>query len=474
MNANDFGKAGGASEISVPIHDHDLERAVLGNLMTSFDRLVETADILDDRCFHSPSNRDIYLAIKAIYADGHIPDLMLVSNRLAHDRSPVTPLEVTEICINSSPLSDIREHAAILRDLGYRRTLRELGSRLMSQSGMRSVAVDRIRSDADNSIRSLFESGSDSMSTLKDTYRSLQEHMLILNSREENEIFGTSTGFDALDRNGGMCPGDLIVIGAETSQGKTAFATALAVSAISKGHGVAFYSMEMTDLQLSARIASMRSGIPSSRLLFEKLDMKEIYLVDHAMESIDMSKLHFDSRSTVSLESILLSIRTMVLRHGIKGAVVDYLQLINARNSASNREQATARCARELKNIAKELGIWVVLISQLSRDRQSPTPSLSRLRDSGQIEEAADMILLIYRPRDGQSYPEPYSSVNTDGTAMVTIAKGRNTGTGSFICGFKKENTLFYPLTANHVNALKINNSKPKEPEFPMYEGLGF
>lgn len=143
------------------------------------------------------------------------------------------------------------------------------------------------------------------------------------------------------------------------------------------------------------------------------------------------------------------------MKYDIKGAVVDYLQLVNTKELGMNREQATAKCARDLKNIAKELGIWIIAISQLSRNAQSPVPSMARLRDSGQIEEAADNIFLIYRPRDSKNYPEPFTDVPADGTAMVIIGKGRHVGTGQFICGFKPENTLFYPLDDNSLINIK-------------------
>ena len=271
--------------------------------------------------------------------------------------------------------------------------------------------------------------------------------MIFNHDQPDGFIYGTPTGFPELDRDGGLCGTDLIIVGAETSQGKTSFATALAMSAIEYGDGVAFYSMEMTSLQLAARIASMRSGISSKRILRQKMTEEEIFKIGKAMQGIDMDKLFFDEKSTSSLDSIVMSIRMMKSRNDIKGAVVDYMQLIQKMPGMST-EQATARCARDLKNLAKELDIWIIAISQLSRDRSNPLPSMSRLRDSGQIEEAADNIYLIYRARDNkQTYPEPFTGYPTDGTAMVIIGKGRNTGTGEFLCGFKGENTLFYPLT---------------------------
>jgi len=229
------------------------------------------------------------------------------------------------------------------------------------------------------------------------------------------------------------------------------FATALALQAIREGDGVAFYSLEMTPRQLTGRLASMISGVPASTIMFRKMEVTDGERVERAITELSSLPLFFDGRSDSSLESILTSARRMKSRHGIKGIVVDYLQLVGTGHGRDmNREQAVARVARALKDLAKELDIWVLLISQLSRDRANPRPSLSRLRDSGQIEEAADNIYLIYRPGKGMAYPEPFADVNPEGTAMVTIAKGRNSGTGEFICGFDAAACRFYPLADCH------------------------
>lgn len=137
------------------------------------------------------------------------------------------------------------------------------------------------------------------------------------------------------------------------------------------------------------------------------------------------------------------------MRRGIKGVVIDYLQLLHIKDARMSREQVVAQCARTLKNLARELDIWIILISQLSRDSHNPVPCMSRLRDSGQIEEAADMVLLIYRPAEGASFPPPFRDVPTVGRAMVIVGKGRNTGTGSFICGFRAVNTFFFPVAGD-------------------------
>ena len=140
----------------------------------------------------------------------------------------------------------------------------------------------------------------------------------------------------------------------------------------------------------------------------------------------------------------------MKLKSDIDGAVVDYLQIlnVNSKNTSFSREQAMGDAARRFKNLAKELGIWIIALSQLSRDSNNPEPNLNRLRDSGQIGEAADVVMLIYRPEYyNRSYPAPYDNREeypVEGTAMIDVAKGRNIGTFKFFLGFDKKTTNFY------------------------------
>ena len=138
------------------------------------------------------------------------------------------------------------------------------------------------------------------------------------------------------------------------------------------------------------------------------------------------------------------------MQKDIDGAVIDYLQIlnVNSRNNSYSREQAMGDAARRLKNLAKELNIWVITLSQLSRDSTCPEPNLNRLRDSGQIGEAADVVMLVYRPEYyNRSYPAPYDNKEdypTEGTAMIDVAKGRNIGTFKFFMGFNKKTTTFF------------------------------
>lgn len=456
------------------INNPELERTVVASLITSYRSIVDTSEILYDDCFFDEKMKEIYQAVKAIYNRGDAPDMILVSSELAKNGSSITAVEIADICVNSSIPLDLVQHALILRDYSFRRKLFNIGNYLISMSPDEKCSVESLQLDCRNALDGLFDFGSVDLSTLEDTYKDLINVVIENQNRREGEVYGTPTGFDEIDQAGGLCGTDLIVVGAETSQGKTSFATTLTLSAIQHGDGVAFYSMEMLPIQLTARIAAMRTGISSNKILRTKLEVEEFNKIGQCMTDLDMTKLYFDGKSNSSIDSILMSIRRMKMKKDIKGAVVDYLQLVKSTDGKLNREQAIGDIARSFKNLAKDLNIWIILISQLSRDKQNPYPTLSRLRDSGQIEEAADVIYLIYRSRDGRNYPEPFADISTNGTAMISVAKGRHIGTTQFICGFKPETTCFYPVSQQELSTFNFSDSEIKGATYSIEEEAPF
>ena len=226
---------------------------------------------------------------------------------------------------------------------------------------------------------------------------------------------------------------------------------------------VAFYSMEMKKEQIAARMVSIASGIPSNEILFSKLDSGQLQRVDKGIAKVENYPVFFDDRSTSNIDTILASIRMMKAKYGIKGVVVDYLQILNVNMRGSNKEQQMGDAARRLKNIAKELDIWIIALSQLNRDSSNPVPSLARLRDSGQIAEAADMVILIYRPEvygESKRFPEGFQGYETKGYALIDVAKGRNVGLVKFLVGFHSKTTNFFDIG----DAPKLTNNEDEEP----------
>ena len=437
---------------SSPVHDPECERMVLAAMMTNYNDLAEMEPVLNEDCFHHPANQEIFKAIKTVYASGATPSLVTVRAALSKSGSAIDAATLASLMIDTQVDLNPFPLALRLRDLSYRRPLWEIGTTLIQGGTTETEDIESLHNRAKGQIDTLFDGLSDNVTTLEDAYKEVQMEMLINRDRQPDEIAGTPTGFPQIDDNGGLTGTDLIIIGAGTSQGKTSFATQITLQAIRAGHKIAFYSMEMTPRQIAARISSMVTGINSREVLRGKIDLNDIYRMDAEMEQLNPGNLFFDGRSTASLDSIIASIRKLKMKHDLRGVVIDYLQLVRVSDRGLNREQGVAKVARDLKNLAKELDIWIVALSQLSRgERTQGLPSMSLLRDSGQIEEAADMVIILHRPQNGTSYPEPYRNVSTEGTCLVKIEKGRNTGIGEFICGFRPENTLFYPLNPDHL-----------------------
>lgn len=423
-------------------HDLDVERLVLGTLMTERSALSEVREILNEDCFYDNLHRDIFKSILSIADRGERPDLVSVANEL---RKTSTEVDVYRLsCISENITFDIYQHAALLHDKGKRRRFWEIGQYLTQNAFSETEDIVDVLAGANDMLAGVLSSSVSSVSTMPDAIKGVY-NQIEKNCLNTAELTGTPTGLYEYDKkSGGLQRSDLIIIAAETSQGKTSLALTISMNAALKGARLAIYSMEMKKEQLAARMMAMQSGIPANEILYSRMMPWQFEKLDKSIASIYDVGILFDDRSTSNIDIIIASIRSMVTKYQIEGAVIDYLQILNVNMKGTNKEQQMGEVARRLKNLAKELDIWIIALSQLNRDAVNPVPNLNRLRDSGQIAEAADVVLLIYRPEYyNKAYPEPFQDKITDGTALLDVAKGRNTGLLKFICYFDKRTTLF-------------------------------
>lgn len=433
-----------------PVYDADCERIVLSTVLNRPPKLNEVREYLSPGCFHDLKLREVYEGITEV-ADKGDPVSFITLNAVLQRKQSLVTLDYIADLMGEATTTSVVTYALRLKDLACRRRLWELGQRLVQAGTCEADDVLDVQMSARDELDNLLTSGVDRFTTLADKYRDIRR-IINRNRMGQPEITGTPTGYRELDKRGGLMPSDLTVIAGESSHGKTSFATSLVVSAICNGCNVAVYSMEMTTLQLTARIAAMRSGISSLNILQNPLYDAQAMKVEEGMSTLPMERLFFDDSPTSSIDSILASIRTMKLKHDIGGVVVDYLQILNVNMRSSNTEQQMASVARRLKNLAIELGIWILALSQLNRNSDNPFPTLARLRDSGQIAEAADNVIFVYRPEASGSgrvrkYPEPFEQASIEGTALIDVAKGRNIGIFRFLCGFRSLTTEFYELS---------------------------
>lgn len=445
-------------EDRIPINDKECEDVMIGTLISDRNAFNTVRDILTEDCFYDYFNKTLFKAISAIVEKGNTPDIITVKAELDAHGEQYDFNKFLQLADKYT--IDTAQYAARLKDLSSRRKLRTIGLYLLQNSGNEEHELEEVSQKAADDISSIFSSDVSDVMTIRDGIKNVNT-IIKRNLSPDKELTGTPTGFHELDRkSGGLQGSDLIIIAAESSQGKSSMAMSVSLNAAKAGSKIAIYSMEMRAEQLTARIMAMESGVPSSNILYSRLDGGQLNEIEKGIGRIEGLDIFFDDRSTSSIDTILSSIRYMKMKYHIDGAVVDYLQILNVNMKNSNKEQQMGDVSRRLKNIAKELNIWVIALSQLNRNREDPTPTLARLRDSGQIAEAADTVMLIYRPEfyGKTSYSSEFSNVSVTGTAMIDIAKGRNIGTMKFICGFNAPTTHFYDL-----DNIPANNS-------PLYE----
>lgn len=454
------------------VNDPKAEQYVIGSLLVDPTAYTLVSQYLDEDCFYAPMCRDIWKAVDNMGKQGMPIDVISVSAELSKQKSNVTALDLMNISAQIASSAHVEYHAIRLQDLGRRRKLWVVGQQLSKVGLSEEILTADAHQEAIESIGGVFEKA-DGVFTLNDAMNSLNE-IMVKNATVGGVTIGTKTGMERFDEKGGLQKSDLIIVAGETSQGKTSLALCMTRHAIENGAKVAFYSMEMTKEQLTARLLSAKTNIPANNILYSgSLAPSEIRMIDDARGKLPGENLFFDDKSTSNIDSILLSIRMLKMQKDIDGAVVDYLQIlnVNSRSTSFSREQAMGDAARRFKNLAKELNIWIIALSQLSRDSNCPEPNLNRLRDSGQIGEAADVVILVYRAEYyNRAYPAPFDNKDdypTDGTAMIDVAKGRNIGTFKFFMGFNKNTTNFFKT--NLINEeVQVPFEKPEETDAPF------
>lgn len=445
-------------------HSEETERLVLGTLINTRDSLTEVCDTLSEECFYNTFHRKIYRVIKSIDAAGLRYDVMAVWNELKgvvkSDQDWPMYLRIVE-----NNCFDLPQHVAALFDLSVRCKFYEIAHYLLSNIHTTEDVLD-VKEEAVKRLESLFDGLSNGITTMNEA---VNEVLSTVNRNLSNlePVTGSPTGFKALDARGVLRPGNLTVIAADTSQGKTSLAVSICKNSAEAGTKIAFYTMEMMPWELAGRMVSGDSGVNSRAIVSSPLNRDELTSIDRSVRKIASLPIYMDGNSTSSPDMILSSIRSMKKRFNIDGVVIDYLQILNVNGgrSGGSDEQQMGNVARKFKNIAKDLGIWVLALSQLSRDKLDAAPSLGRIRGSGQITEAADVVILLHRPevygRD-KRYPEPYANVSTENTAMIDVAKGRNIGLMKMICGFNAPTTLFYDLIdVPHIDGLAPRDENP-------------
>lgn len=456
-------------DIELLVSDEQCERALIGTMM-QYDCIDEVRQYLTDECFTNAQHREVYKSCVRVTDANQEVSMINVNADLQKHKQNIPITEIIDYPNHSARTStEAVRYALRLKELAIRRKTWVIGQELIVNGINEAEDITEVAQKAADKLNNLQVSDSGSITTLKEAVFGLNEQMK-RNAEQKGTVTGTDTGFRKLNDKGGLQGSDLIIIAGESSQGKTALALSVTRKAIEKSK-VVFYSMEMTKEQLAARIVSAESGVPSNELLYSnQLTEQQWKQYDEAIGRLPLDNLLFDDRSTSNLDAIIASIRRLKREKDVGGAIVDYLQILSVNTDlrSASKEQLMAEAARRLKNLAKDLNIWVIALSQLNRDKLNPEPNLNRLRDSGQIAEAADIVMFVYRPEYyGKQFPEPFTSTDPANKAMIDVAKGRNIGVFKFLVDFNKSSASFMDTP---TDALIIGGDAPTVPQYKQAE----
>lgn len=422
--------------ISSPLpNNHETEKAVIGALLMESDAISEVAGILKPEMFYDSSMEKIYSAIVDLYNENTKPDMITVTKSLMRSGELDKvggPFALSMLLGNIASSANIVEHAQYLHQLWLARSLAVVGMEITGKATDPTVDIDDTITEAIKSVEEIAENTAynSRISDISDI------SMLCMNSyqvRKENAIngrkIGITTGLSKLDRTtSGWKPGQLIILAARPAMGKTALLLHFAKSAAMYGTPAAIFSLEMGNVSLTDRLILSECDIDSDRYKFGQLSQEEESWLCNAVDKISFMPISVDDTPNINIQQIKVRARNLQRKGKCGLILIDYLQLIDMRSSNKNynREQEVSQCSRAAKLMAKELGVPVILLSQLSRkneERSDKMPLLSDLRESGAIEQDADTVMFIHRP-------EYYDKNAEKGFGEIRIAKQRDGATG--------------------------------------------
>lgn len=417
----------------------DLEEAVLGAMMIDKKGVDEVIDILQPDAFYKDAHKYIFEAIVTLFNDSQPIDLLTVSAQL----KKMGKLDLAggdfyliQLTQKVSSSAHIEFHSRIILQKYIQRSLIKISSEIIEEAYDETTDVFEL---LDSSEAKFYEVTQGNIKRSSETAQSLviQAKKRIEQIAGKEGLSGIPTGFHALDKvTSGWQPSDLIIIAARPGMGKTAFVLSMARNmAIQFNSGVAVFSLEMSSVQLITRLISSETGLSSEKLRTGKLEKHEWEQLSVKVKDLEKAPLFIDDTPSLSIFDLRAKARRLKSQYDIKIIVIDYLQLMtaggNAKGGGGNREQEISTISRNLKALAKELDIPVIALSQLSRAVEtrgsSKRPLLSDLRESGAIEQDADIVSFIYRPEyykieewdDDERSP-------TQGQGEFIIAKHRN------------------------------------------------
>lgn len=430
----------------VPPQNLEAEKSVLGSILLDKDALIEVSGWLKPEHFYDDRHTAIYENVLELFEDGLPIDLVTISDKLKKKKL-LTKVGgrayLTDLASFVPTSAHAQEYGNIVKETATRRGLISSATEITKLSYDEELAISNVIDRSETLIFDVAQSGIKSnFIHIKDLLKDAYERAA--HAKDTDDYSGISTGFRELDvLLGGFQKSDLIIVASRPSVGKTSLALdMMRHAALVEKKKIAFFSLEMSNMQIMDRLLGMQSGIPFWEIRTNKLTEEKVVKLANTMGELADANIFVDDMAGQHINQVRTKARRLALEQGVDIIFVDYLQLMHG-NSRESRTLEVAEVSQGLKNLAKELDIPVVALSQLSRaieQRQSRRPQLSDLRESGSIEQDADVV--IFLDREETWNPE----TEKKGTADVFVAKHRNGPTGIMELAFVKEIASFRNL----------------------------
>ncbi len=436
----------------VPPHSHEAEKSVLGALLVDKDSIVKISDFLRPEDFYHDAHGMIYRAILDLYDKRSPIDLITLSSLLEDRKELASVGGASYLALLASEVptaTHIFQYATIVKEKGVLRKLILAGDTIKGLGYREGEEIEELLDGAEKALFGVSQTFmADKFVHIKDVLNKTYEKISDLHDPEGREKYrGIPTGFKSLDNIlSGLQPSDLVVLAARPSMGKTALALSMAQNMAKRGAAVGIISLEMSKEQLVERMFCSLLSVDSWKMRTGKLTDEDFGRIGAIMDELNSMRIFIDDSIGNSIAELKAKARRLKMESGLDILVVDYLQLMSSGTAGSfqpNRVQEISEISRALKALARDLAIPVVALSQLSRAvelRPSKIPQLSDLRESGAIEQDADVVAMLYR--------EDYYEEDTDkkGITDIYIRKHRNGPIGHVELAFKKEQMRFVDI----------------------------
>lgn len=473
-------------------HDKEIEEAVLGALMLERDAYATVCDILKPASFYEPANQIIYEAIQSLGAEQQPIDMLTVVEKLRQmERLEKAggPLFISELTSRVASGAHVEYHARIIAQKFLARELISFSSDIQSKAFDESNDVDDLMQEAEGKLFEISQRNVKKDVMQIDPIIDLSLQQIQNASNRQSGLSGLESGFSELDKmTSGWQNSDLVIIAARPAMGKTAFVLSMAKNmAVNYNIPVAVFSLEMSNVQLVNRLISNVCEIDGQQIKSGRLTNEEWAKLNARIKGLYSAPLYIDDTATLSIFELRTKARRLVREHNIKMVIIDYLQLMNATGMKfGSREQEVSMISRSLKQLAKELNIPIIALSQLNRSVESRTdgkiPQLSDLRESGAIEQDADIVCFIHRPEYYLKSDRDSQGNDIRGLAQFIIAKHRSGGVDTIKLRFRNTFARFenwddtqsssnIGTMISSINSHPVNNSDPFDSGTPLSGG---